>query len=294
MTGTLGWQQFLTAKHDMLSHYEQAKVRNRSHGVRVSHGTVAEASFREFLSQFLPKRFGVTSGYVISQGNDDTATTPHYDVVIYDQLESPILWVDENPDNSSPGQVRALPAEYVYAILEVKSALTRSSVTAAMQHLQQLQPLLMDIEHPTQPYRKCLPKEFSCAIVAFELRGEDQYDAQMLNFLVASPWIRGYFGGAILKGEGLHPDQTGLFWPIVGDAPLESSVGKAKESLLTGSPFSDSILDASGKHVGTFLTWAPAHFSGFVFSLLAIMKGTFRPGYLPTLHGMAWVKPSGQ
>ena len=51
MTGTLGWQQFLAAKHDMLSHYEQAKVRNRSHGVRVSHGKVAEASFREFEMQ---------------------------------------------------------------------------------------------------------------------------------------------------------------------------------------------------------------------------------------------------
>src|SRR5438094_4563023 len=99
----------------MVYRFETAREQARGHIVEAWHGRVAEALFREWLTQFLPKRFGVTSGYIISQALNDTAPTPHYDVIIYDQLAAPILWVERSPDASALGRALAVPAEHVGA-----------------------------------------------------------------------------------------------------------------------------------------------------------------------------------
>jgi hypothetical protein len=63
-----GWKQFLTARDIMLAAYDKARVHSSKRQVQTEHGNVAEAEFRKWLIDFLPKRYGVTSGYVISQG----------------------------------------------------------------------------------------------------------------------------------------------------------------------------------------------------------------------------------
>jgi hypothetical protein len=69
--GIQGWRSFLGAKKTMLDAYDQARVNAKEHKIEVSHGPVAEAFFRKWLSDFLPKTYGVTSGFIVSQGEQE-------------------------------------------------------------------------------------------------------------------------------------------------------------------------------------------------------------------------------
>jgi hypothetical protein len=60
---TQGWKQFLTARKEMLDAFDRAREKSSLHEVATYHGKVAEAEFRKWLGSFLPKRYGVTSGY---------------------------------------------------------------------------------------------------------------------------------------------------------------------------------------------------------------------------------------
>src|SRR6266849_10515547 len=119
----------------MLDAYDRAREQARSHECETYHGMVAEAAFREWLPGFLPKRYGVTSGYIVSPGLRSTDKTPHFDVIIYDQLESPILWIEDNPDSSVQGRSLAIPVEYVRAVLEVKAAFSAKTVQHSLDHI---------------------------------------------------------------------------------------------------------------------------------------------------------------
>jgi len=92
-----GWKQFITARDEMLAAYDKARVLSDKRAVQTGHGVVAEAEFRKWLINFLPKRYGVTSGYIISQGVPNAQHMVHYDVIIYDQLTVRTLLYWENP-----------------------------------------------------------------------------------------------------------------------------------------------------------------------------------------------------
>jgi hypothetical protein len=82
----------------------------------------------------------VTSGYVIPDllAVSPRYDLPHFDVIIYDALEAPVLWVNAHPDQSALGQRRAIPAKHVRAVLEVKATLTRKHVKDARAKLNTL------------------------------------------------------------------------------------------------------------------------------------------------------------
>ena len=133
-----GWKQFLTSRKEMLDAYDRAREQAKAHEVETFHGEVAEGMLRKWLSSFLPKRYGVTSGYIVSPGLKSIHKAPHFDVIIYDQLESPVLWVEDSPDVSSQGRSLAIPVEYVRSILEVKSIFSTTTVRDAIEHLTDL------------------------------------------------------------------------------------------------------------------------------------------------------------
>ena len=110
--GTSAWEQIIGRKKEMLDAFDAGKRKAKGHEVQTYHGRVAEAVFREWLSEFLPKRFGVTSGYVVSQGQRGDAKFPHFDIIIYNQLDAPIIWVENYPDLSEGGKSRSITAEY--------------------------------------------------------------------------------------------------------------------------------------------------------------------------------------
>ena len=45
--------------------------------------------------------------------------TPHFDVIIYDELDAPVLWIEDTPDASPQGRSLAIPVEHVRGVLEV-------------------------------------------------------------------------------------------------------------------------------------------------------------------------------
>ncbi len=50
-----GWKQFLTARDEMLAAYDKARMLSAKRAVQTGHGNVAEAEFRKWLINFLPK-----------------------------------------------------------------------------------------------------------------------------------------------------------------------------------------------------------------------------------------------
>jgi hypothetical protein len=64
--------------------------------VKTEHEPAAEAKVREWLERTLPKKFGVTSGYVIPNLMAPEFKLEHFDIIIHDALDAPVLWVDEN------------------------------------------------------------------------------------------------------------------------------------------------------------------------------------------------------
>jgi hypothetical protein len=69
-------------------------MQSRAHEVETNHGLVLEAAIRSWLTEFLPRRYGVTSGYVVSHARAETDPLPHFDLLLYDAFETPTLWVE--------------------------------------------------------------------------------------------------------------------------------------------------------------------------------------------------------
>jgi hypothetical protein len=83
-------------------------------------GASTEAHWLKMLNGYLPKRYCATSAFIVDVvGN----ISDQIDVVIYDQHYSPFLFNQEN--------ARYIPAESVYAVLEVKQGLNASNIEYA-------------------------------------------------------------------------------------------------------------------------------------------------------------------
>lgn len=286
---TQGWKQILTARKEMLDAYDQAREKAKSHKVQTSHGNVAEAEFRKWLIRFLPKRYGVTSGYIVSPGLESGDKTPHFDVIIYDQLESPVLWVEDSPDVSPQGRVLAIPVEYVRSVLEIKSNFTSSSVSDAIDHIRGLLPLMGGPDEPHEKYKLYLPMNFCCGLVFFNLLQDQQFSEAALKKTICGIVLRGFYGGVILRGEGHSKANTGRIFFIESETPFDSTIGKNKVSLLKSGQ-TKSVQISDNCHVGSTLMWSESNFSQFGFDLIALMQGTYKAGRLSSVYGLGTSK----
>ena len=105
-------QEMLLAKQETLR-----SILGESKGIKhpVGNGDNSESGWKEFLNKILPKKYGVDNGYVIDyEGN----ISDQIDIIIYDNLYSPYIM-------SSGSGVKYIPAEAVYAIVEVKPTMTK-------------------------------------------------------------------------------------------------------------------------------------------------------------------------
>jgi len=274
-----GWKQFLTSRKEILDAFDRAKQKAKAHEVETFHVNVAEAELRKWLSGFLPKRYGVTPGYIVSPGLKSSEKTPHFDVIIYDQLEAPVLWVEDTPDVSPQGRSLAIPVDYVRCVLEVKSTFSSSNVQDAMTHLKDLLPLMGGPDDPQERYKLHLPATFCCGLVFFDLNEEQQFSEAALAKLIAGVELR------ILRGHGHRKDVTGKMSLLRSETPIESTIGKKKSSLLNVG-MTQSVKITDNLHFGAMLMWSEFHFSQFGFDLIAMMQGTYEVGRLSSFHGM--------
>jgi hypothetical protein len=292
-----GWSQFTAQKRKMVCDFSIFKELSDNRPTETDKGRHAEALFRDWLEQFLPAKYGVTSGYIIQQMD---AVKPrsalkgklrHYDVIIYNKLDSPVLWTEISPDHSMSGRIRAIPAEYVHAVLEIKSTFNADSIAKAFKKLNELTPFL-GIEDINEPYKQCIPSNFYMGMIFFELPEEEQGNLQLINKLLypllPANFLRGFFGGIILSAEGLDQSSTGQFRyvPVSGSPlpPLAKMEGKTLVS--EGGIWSDSIETSPGEYTVCMFGWAVQNFALFAFDLISIMNGTYRPGFVSSFHGL--------
>jgi hypothetical protein len=278
-----GWKQFLTSRHEILDAYDRARERAKSHDVETYHGRVAEAQLRTWLSGFLPKRYRVTSGYIVSPGLEHDQKIPHYDVIIYDAQNSPVLWIEGDPDRSEQGRSIAIPVEYVQFVLEVKSKFSASTVPDAINHLKDLLPLMSGTDDHKERYKLHLPANFGCGLVFFELRKADEFSSLALTRTIDGVGLRGYFGGLILRGDGHDKPATGRLQLLRSETPIEGRMDK--RSLLDDLPIADSVKVSDDFHISAMVTWMEAHFVQFGFDLIAYMQGTYEAGRLSSFYG---------
>lgn len=85
-------------------------------------GDGSELHWKEMLSEFLPKRYQVSKGFVVDSAG---RRSEQIDVIIHDQTFSPLLWED--------GGYLYVPAESVYAVFEVKQDHDLEHIKAAGQ-----------------------------------------------------------------------------------------------------------------------------------------------------------------
>lgn len=97
---------------------EVLRVKLKLASESVSHsgelGNVTENHFIEFLKRYLPKRYSVDSGIVIDSNGK---TSDQIDIIIFDNQYTPVLLAQHNH--------RYVPAEAVYAVLEVKPSIDK-------------------------------------------------------------------------------------------------------------------------------------------------------------------------
>jgi hypothetical protein len=289
-----GWREFLTEKHEILDGFNRSKAQVANRPIKVNQGKFAEAEFRKWLKQFLPKKYDVTSGYIISQ-QYSLSIKPlllHYDVIIYDQLNAPVLWAEDNADLSEQGKIKAIPAEYVHGVLEIKSSLNKTSISQAFSKLNELNPLLEKIDDEGEFYRKYIPIKFYMGIVFFELLEKNQKQTEIFSKLIPTNFQRGFSGGVILTAEGLNRNSTGLFKYIKTNEPMSGSVDKDRLAVTEGAGrWSKSVMLSSNEYIACLLDWSESNFARFAFELIAVMDGTYRQGFIPSWHGMSFTVP---
>jgi hypothetical protein len=83
-------------------------------------GDATELDWRGMLADFLPRRYGVTKAFVVDV---DGHLSDQLDVVIHDRHFSPLLF--------EVGGAHFIPAESVYAVLEVKQDISKEQVVYA-------------------------------------------------------------------------------------------------------------------------------------------------------------------
>ena len=93
-------------------------------------GGEAEQLVRSFLKQHIPRRFDVTSGFILDQRDPVSRQT---DVIVYDALNCPTYRASET--------AAVLPANNVAAVVEVKSTLDASELHDAFDKIESVKSL---------------------------------------------------------------------------------------------------------------------------------------------------------
>jgi len=292
--GQHGWKEFLRNRKNILDEFDKIFEQTSNRPIQVAHGHGVEAFLRKWLAEFLPKKYGVTSGYIIPNIYNDSGKIYHYDIIIYNQLDSPILWTEGNEDTSDQGKYRAIPAKHVIAVYEVKARLTKSNVTDAIDKLNQ-----------TKEFTDQLNPLYFCGVIFIDLKEVDNNKKSIIKELIKGKDVFGFTGGLVLRYEG-DDTCTALINLFDSDAEEESSENKHYTPLAKPIDSLNIYLTEDGglqiaekgggaKLVATsninwdvsklysvnykegnkriVLTWSRSHFSDFCINLLSSLEG---------------------
>lgn len=278
------WEQFLIARRAMLAQYDQAFTHAQTQSVQTHHGVVGRAAVRDWLATFLPQKFGVTCGYIRSQDSEKADNqSSHYDVIIYDKMEAPILWIEDNKDKSENGLARIIPVEFVRGIIEVKAAFNRALVRQAVEKITGLDRFMAGIDAPGERYPKYLCQSVVLCILCFEMRAADvrAKDNTLLHLIRDVSLPRHFYGAVVLRGEGINPDLTAIIEPKQFSEPFGGFVPEG-----TGLFQTISFAATDEDNRSARMTWLDINFSKFAFDILALLNETYESGSISSRHGL--------
>jgi Domain of unknown function (DUF6602) len=87
-------------------------------------GENRELLLRDFLGEYLPRRYGVAKGEVLTKTGDQSHSA---DIIVYDAVDCPVLY---------SGATKVLPVEGVYGIIEVKSTMSKAEFVDASKKIE--------------------------------------------------------------------------------------------------------------------------------------------------------------
>jgi hypothetical protein len=129
-------------REKLLGEYEIALKQVADDPVKVDHGNIGEAALRNFFVRFLPKKYGVTKGHIITPDRDYAGPLEEWDIIIYDAMEAPVLFVRRTADDMENAGRRGIPVEYVRGVVEVKATFNKASARHATDKLLKLRQFL--------------------------------------------------------------------------------------------------------------------------------------------------------
>ncbi len=220
----------------------------------------------------MPKKYGVTKGYIITPGLGYSGDLEEWDVIIYDALESPILF--GRPSLTDPNAMRAIPVEFVKAVLEVKATFTIEHAKRVVDKLRKLQQFREPAS--SEPWDRALPKSSFTAAVFFETKVKDAREfaraIEALSPLWESTSAMPTAGVLILRGQ-THPTKSAVIGTEIGrDVPPDD------ETVLEhghGFRSQDTIISRDSWEYVTSFGFSENTFWSFLIDLVHQLNGWF-------------------
>ena len=229
-TDHIGLTALEAERTKLLQEYDAAVAQAEDDPVKTEQGVSCEASFRSFLERFLPRKYGVTKGYIITPDREYSGPLEEWDIIIYDAMESPVLFVRRNRDENEVAGMRGIPVEYVRGVVEVKATFNKAMAAKATDKLLKLRQFLKTKDEPPQYEETHLPSGFKAFAVFFETKVANSKEYTNALGALAPFWqtdpsvefrrgliIRGQscpeYSAAISYAMGTAQDFTGMFVP---------------------------------------------------------------------------------
>lgn len=274
----IGAEAFNAQRNELLAEYEIEKCKAADDPVKVGHGVVGESVLRKWLGQFLPKKFGVTKGYIITHNLEYEGTLEEWDLIIYDRLEAPVLYVRGSPDMTSTGARMAIPVEHVRGVIEVKATFRPDMARKMQRKLEKLRHFVGIDE--TEEYPKFLRPPFVCSGIFFETDVRDYAEFRSaLNELTPLALAGPMPSGFLILSSQTFPDHCAYLRYYRADAPMNR-----------GPEFevSDDFAYPDDKFgvLGCLGGWGRNHFSSYVFDLLSDLSGNRKAGKISSFYGI--------
>lgn len=226
----------------LLREYDTAVEQADDDPVKTEHGVSCEAHFRAFLAQFLPRKYGVTKGYIVTPSLDYAGPLEEWDIIIYDAMESPVLFVRQTHDDKDNAGKRGIPIEYVRGVVEVKATFNAVMAQKAASKLLRLHQFAKLPPARLSRSKTSLPSAFRAFAVFFETKvktAEEYRDGlDALGALWQTPPTVAYSDALILRGQ-THRDSSARISPMWTGAT--NLTGRLNEGCETSRPLPSHI-----------------------------------------------------
>jgi len=200
----VGTDSILAERSKLLGLYDTAKAQCTDDPVKVEHGNVAEEIFRNYLARFLPKKYGVAKGHIITRDLTYDGPLEEWDIIVYDYLESPVLYVRE--DSGATLQL-GIPVQHVKAVIEVKATMNQSNAEKVSKKLLKLEQFKRPQDKDKDDRGDYLSWGFFSKAIFFETatRNKDDY-VKCLNKLqpLGLHTFTQFEGALILRSQNDH------------------------------------------------------------------------------------------